>query len=76
MTVWYGAFGPAGMPSDIVARLNGEITRTLALPDVTKKMADIAVEVASSTPDELAMRMRTDTEKWGKIIKSLNITPQ
>jgi tripartite-type tricarboxylate transporter receptor subunit TctC len=76
MTVWYGAFGPAGMPSDIVARLNGEITRTLALPDVTKKMADIAVEVASSTPDELATRMRTDTEKWGKIIKSLNITPQ
>ena len=76
MTVWYGAFGPAGMPSDIVARLNGEIARTLALPDVTKKMADIAVEVASSTPDELATRMRTDTEKWGKIIKSLNITPQ
>jgi tripartite-type tricarboxylate transporter receptor subunit TctC len=76
MTVWYGAFGPAGMPSDIVTRLNSEIARALALPDVTKKMADIAVEVASSTPDELAMRMRTDTEKWGKIIKSLNITPQ
>jgi tripartite-type tricarboxylate transporter receptor subunit TctC len=76
MTVWYGAFGPAGLPSDIVTRLNGEIARTLALPDVTKKMADIAVEVASSTPDELGTRMRTDSEKWGKIIKSLNITPQ
>ena len=76
MTVWYGAFGPAGLPSDIVARLNTEIARALALPDVTKKMADIAVEVASSTPDELAARMRTDSEKWGKIIKSLNITPQ
>jgi tripartite-type tricarboxylate transporter receptor subunit TctC len=76
MTVWYGAFGPAGMPSDIVTRLNSEIVRTLALPDVTKKMADIAVEVASSTPDELGTRMRTDSEKWGKIIKSLNITPQ
>jgi tripartite-type tricarboxylate transporter receptor subunit TctC len=76
MTVWYGAFGPVGMPSDIVTRLNSEIVRTLALPDVTKKMADIAVEVASSTPDELGTRMRTDSEKWGKIIKSLNITPQ
>jgi tripartite-type tricarboxylate transporter receptor subunit TctC len=76
MTVWYGAFGPAGMPADIVTRLNTEIARTLALPDVTKKMADIAVEVASSTPDELGKRMSTDAEKWGKIIKGLNITPQ
>src|SRR3954454_24653029 len=76
MTVWYGAFGPAGLPTDIVARLNAEIVRTLALPDVTKKMADIAVEVASSTPGELGARMRSDSEKWGKIIKSLNITPQ
>jgi tripartite-type tricarboxylate transporter receptor subunit TctC len=76
MTVWYGAFGPAGMPRDVVARLNTEIASVLALPDVKKKMADIAVEVASSTPDELGTRMRTDSEKWGKIIKSLNITPQ
>src|SRR5882757_66286 len=76
MTVWYGAFGPAAMPADIVTRLNSEIAKVLALSDVTKKMADIAVEVASSSPDELAMRMRTDSEKWGKIIKSLNITPQ
>jgi tripartite-type tricarboxylate transporter receptor subunit TctC len=64
------------MPSDIVTRLNTEIARILSLPDVTKKMADIAVEVASSTPDELGTRMRTDSEKWGTIIKSLNITPQ
>src|SRR3954449_4832445 len=73
MTVWYGAFGPAGMPQDVVARLNAEIGRALFLPDVTKKMADIAVEVASSTPGELGARMRSDSEKWGKIIKSLNI---
>src|SRR5437763_4865689 len=58
MTVWYGAFGPAGMPQDILARLNSEIARALFIPDVKKRMADIAVEVASSTPDELAQRMR------------------
>jgi tripartite-type tricarboxylate transporter receptor subunit TctC len=76
MTVWYGAFGPAGMPTDIITRLNGEIAGVLALADVKKKMADIAVEVASSTPDELEARMRSDSDKWGKIIKSLSITPQ
>ena len=37
MTVWYGAFGPAGMPKEIVARLNAEISRILFLPDVKKK---------------------------------------
>jgi tripartite-type tricarboxylate transporter receptor subunit TctC len=76
MAVWYGAFGPAGMAADIVARLNGEISRALFLPEVKKRMADIAVEVASSTPQELGAMMRADTEKWGGIIKSLGINPQ
>src|SRR5256714_6209062 len=75
MTVWYGAFGPAGLPGDILARLHSEIARALFIPDVKKRMADIAVEVASSTPDELAQRMRADAEKWGAIIKGLGIAP-
>src|SRR2546423_13701081 len=54
MTVWYGAFGPAGLPGEIVARLNSEISRALFLPELKSRMADIAVEVGSSTPDELA----------------------
>jgi tripartite-type tricarboxylate transporter receptor subunit TctC len=76
MTVWYGAFAAAGTPKEIVARLNAEIGRILFLPEVKNRMADIAVEVASSTPDELAVRMRTDAEKWGAIIKSLGIATQ
>ena len=76
MTVWYGAFAPAGTPKHIVARLNAEISRILFLPEVKKRMDDIAVEVAKSTPDELAERMRTDSEKWGKIIKDLGVSAQ
>ena len=75
MTVWYGAFGPAGMPADLVGRLNAEISRALFIPEVKQRMADIAVEVASSTPAELAARMRADAVKWGGIIKSLGIAP-
>jgi tripartite-type tricarboxylate transporter receptor subunit TctC len=75
MTVWYGAFGPAGMPKDIVAKLNSEIARALFLPEVKSRMDAIAVEVASSTPEELGERMRRDAEKWGGIIKSIGITP-
>jgi len=75
MTVWYGAFGPAALPADIVARLNREISHALFLPEVKQRMAEIAVEVRSSTPDELAARIRADAAKWGAIIKSLGIAP-
>ena len=76
MTVWYGAFGPPGMPKEIVAKLNAEISRALFLPEVKKRMADIAVEVAASTPDELGDMMRRDAEKWGTLIKSIGIATQ
>jgi tripartite-type tricarboxylate transporter receptor subunit TctC len=76
MAVWYAAYGPAGMPKDIVALLNGEIYRILFLPEVKNRMAEIAVETARSTPDELAAMTRTDAQKWGGIIKQLGITPQ
>ena len=76
MAVWYGAYGPAGMPKEIVARLNAEIGRILLLPEVKKRMADIAVETVTSSPEELATLTRADADKWGRIIKQLGITPQ
>src|SRR5712691_1045414 len=76
MAVWYGAFAPAGVPRDVVARLNGEINRILFLPDVKKRMDDIAVEVARSTPAELAGMTQRDAEKWGRIIRQLGVTAQ
>lgn len=75
MAVWYGAYGPAGLSQEIIARLNVEIDRILFLPSVKKQMADIAVEVAKSSPNELADLTRADADKWGKIIRELNITP-
>jgi tripartite-type tricarboxylate transporter receptor subunit TctC len=73
MTVWYGAFGPAGLPQTVVEKLNAEIGRILYLPEIKTQMADIAVEVAASTPQQLADRTRTDAEKWGRIITDLGI---
>src|SRR6266851_4919132 len=76
MAVWYGAFGPAGMPKEIVAKLNREINRILFLPDVKKRMDEIAVEVARATPEELGEMTRRDAEKWGKVIKDLGVPAQ
>jgi tripartite-type tricarboxylate transporter receptor subunit TctC len=76
MAVWYGAYGPAGMAKDVVATLNGEINRILFLPEVKKRMDDIAVEVAKSTPEALGAMTRADADKWGRLIKDLGIAPQ
>ena len=76
MTVWYGAYGPAGMAGDIVGRLNSEIGRILSLPEVKQRMADVAVETAASSPEELASMTRTDADKWGGIIKQLGLVAQ
>ena len=76
MAVWYGAFGPAGMRKDVVARLNGEINRILFLPDVKSRMDELAVEIARATPEELGDMTRRDADKWGRVIRELGITPQ
>ena len=76
MAVWYGAYGPAGMPKEIVAKLNAEIGRIMFLPEVKAKMDAIAVEVTKSTPEELGAMTRDDAVKWGKLIKELGITAQ
>ena len=75
MAVWYAAYGPSGMPKEVVARLNAEIGRILFLPEVKKRMDDIAVETAKSSPEALAELTRADADKWGRIIRQLGITP-
>jgi hypothetical protein len=54
------------MASEIVGRLNAEIGSILSLPEVKKRMEDIAVETASSSPAELAAMTRADADKWGQ----------
>jgi tripartite-type tricarboxylate transporter receptor subunit TctC len=76
MSVWYGAFGPAGMKNTVVRKLNAEINRILMLADVKTKMEDIGVEVATSTPEELEAMLVRDAGKWGGIIRQLGITAQ
>jgi len=76
MAVWYACYGPAGVPGDIVAKLNGEMNRVLFLPEVKKRMEDLAVEVAKATPEGLGRLTRADADKWGAIIKDLGVTVQ
>ena len=74
--VWYGAFGPKGMPKDITERLNAEINKIVSLPEVREKMAAIGVEVVTSTPESFAKKLQQDTAKYTKLIRDLKITAE
>jgi tripartite-type tricarboxylate transporter receptor subunit TctC len=71
--VWYGAFGPAGMPKDLVVKLNAEINKALSNPDVRARMDAIGVEIVRGTPQEFATVLHLDADRYGKIIRELGI---
>ena len=71
--VWYGLFGPVGMPKDLVQRLNEETNKALADPAVRARMDSIGVEIIQATPQQFATVLRSDAERYGKIIRDLDI---
>jgi tripartite-type tricarboxylate transporter receptor subunit TctC len=73
MSVWYAAFGPAGMPHELAAKLNAEINKALAVPEVRSRMDAMGVEVINSTPEQLAETLKRDTARYTKVIQELGI---
>ncbi|MFS8978313.1 tripartite tricarboxylate transporter substrate binding protein [Cupriavidus necator] len=73
LAVWYGAFGPKGMPADLTARLNREINAVMSLPEVKAKMNAIGVETATSTPQQFGTILHRDADRYGKLIRELGI---
>jgi tripartite-type tricarboxylate transporter receptor subunit TctC len=65
---WWAVLAPAGTPSAVVSRLNAELQKALALPDVIKRFAVDAAEPIGGTPAECLAFMRADHEKWAKVI--------
>lgn len=70
---WMGVYGPAGMPREVVAMLNTEIHKMMALPDVQKRMLASGLEPASSTPEQLEQMLAANIQKLGKIIRDAGI---
>jgi tripartite-type tricarboxylate transporter receptor subunit TctC len=73
VTEWYGLLAPAGTPKPIVAKLNAEMRRILALP-LGERVA--AIDLAPSTPDELRSFVQREIERWGPVIKKLGLKAQ
>ena len=70
---WYGLYAPAGTPKDIITRLNAEVVKTLAMPDVKTRLLDAGIIATPSSPEAFAAYMQAETKKWAKVVKDANI---
>lgn len=71
---WAGLLAPARTPPEIIARLNAEVAKALALPDLKARLAELGIEPAAGTPGDFDKLIRADIERWGKVIRAQKIT--
>lgn len=70
---WFGILAPAGTPAAIVSKLNDAVSRAVATPGVQETMKKLGVEAKASTPEAFAETIKTDIDKWAKVISEANI---
>jgi len=73
MGVWYGLFGPADMPQELVERLNAAANQAMSNPVVRARMENMGVELTYATPEEFAAILHADAQRYGTIIRDLGI---
>ncbi len=70
---WFGILAPAGTPRGIIDKLSTEIAKSLGIPDFREKLLGQGMEPFISSPEQLANLMKSDTVRFGKVIKAANI---
>lgn len=73
MSTWYGAVAPSKTPREIVVRLNQEMLKALALPDVKERLASLGADIVATSPDETSAFFKTEVAKYTKVAKAANI---
>jgi tripartite-type tricarboxylate transporter receptor subunit TctC len=74
--LWFGLWGPAGLPAEVVTRANGDVNRALAASDVKERLAKLGNETMSMTPQEFSAFVRREIADSGRIFKAAGIKPQ
>ena len=75
-STWGGLLAPAGTPKATVAKLNAEVNRILALPDVRKTLQDAGIEPGNGSPQQFSDFIAAEMVKWAKVAKGANIQPE
>lgn len=70
---WYALFAPAGTPNEIVAKLYGEIAKAVAQPETRERLLAMGLDPVGSPPDEFTAYLKTETVKWGKLVREAGI---
>jgi len=68
--LWFGIVAPAGLPKAVTAKLNEKLIEAMRSPDIRQRISAQMFELWTSTPEEFARVIRTDYEKWGRIVKA------
>ncbi|MBI2290013.1 MAG: tripartite tricarboxylate transporter substrate binding protein [Betaproteobacteria bacterium] len=72
--VWFGVLAPADTPKEVVAKLNNEIGRALSLPKIAEQLSAIGSAVWPMTPEEFAVYIKAEIEKWRKVIRNAKVS--
>jgi tripartite-type tricarboxylate transporter receptor subunit TctC len=72
-TNWWGILAPAGTPADAVKKLNDELSAIAALPEIRERLTGLGLAAQSSTPQQFAEHLRTETDKVDRIVKGAGI---
>jgi tripartite-type tricarboxylate transporter receptor subunit TctC len=76
VTTWYSILVPAGTPPEAIERLNHELGRVIALPDVRERLVGIGMVPETGTTHELAGKIRAEVARWGPIVKAAGIAQE
>ena len=70
---WYGLAAPAGTPKAIIDRLNADLRKTMASPEVMEKLANIGGDLTVNSPEEFTVMIRSEVGRWHKLAKDTNL---
>jgi tripartite-type tricarboxylate transporter receptor subunit TctC len=76
VTIWYALYVPAAAPAPVIAKLNGDVVKTLAAREVRERLAQQGADPMATSPDQLAAFQKSEIAKWAKVIKESGVTAE